>query len=458
MKCTKCGKDQAEKVNVCPFCGFRFPKELKELKEAERSTLIEFPSSSTRGIDRTRQTPVSTSNADWRAELSAKVRQVKERRNLQEARGRLQAELEAAAQRQAALATPNGQFISNISEPESDPERPSNPVVEAALKRVQRASEMAVKVQQQVSNNSAVAAALKPIAQPTQALPQPQAVSKAKPITSVLSEPIAASTNLALDLTPNETLLASKMDFEGVAVIPTATSKMLATLPKTVSSSAPTVGATAVAIPLEEEEMVEPVVVPATEEIAFPEIQQEFENLSDLLDSAEEEQEQPKKAVRIIKESDVGPNYLDELVAVCQQNLSSEKANRSQKLIAAFIDLGVITVTSSVFWATSYILGVNFTDSRITTLLVGASVFIGLVYLTLMVFAAARTLGMMFVGTRVINSNTNESPSIAQSLIRAFGYFLSLSFLGLGFIWMFLDHDHRTLDDIISSTLVVRDY
>src|SRR5687767_15613878 len=34
-----------------------------------------------------------------RAELSERVRQVKERRNLEEVRGRLQAELEAAAQR-----------------------------------------------------------------------------------------------------------------------------------------------------------------------------------------------------------------------------------------------------------------------------------------------------------------------------------------------------------------------
>lgn len=469
MKCTKCGKEQAEKINVCPYCGFRFPKETKEVKDSERSTLIEFPSTSTRGVEKSaRQTPISSANGDWRAELSAKVRQVRERRNLQEARGRLQAELEAAAQRyqqanpQALATMPNGQAsISGIginSDSDADLERPSNPVVEAALKRVQRASEMAVKVQQQVASNTPAAAALKSIPQTTQALPQPQAVSKVKPIANTLLD----SSNLPLDLVSNDndTALASKIDFEGLSILANQPPKMLSSLPKVMGSSVsspPIVGATAVALPLEiEEEIAEQAVVPVTEEIAFPEVQKQFEDFSELLENDEEEQ--PKRSVRVIRESDVGPNYLDELVAVCQQNLSSEKANSSQSLIASCVDLMVIAIASSVFWGTSYVLGVNLADQRITMVLAGTSIFIGLVYLTLMVFVAARTLGMMFVGTRVINSNTNESPSIAQALIRAFGYFLSLGLVGLGFIWMFFDHDRRTLHDILSSTLVVRDY
>ncbi|MBK7996917.1 MAG: RDD family protein [Blastocatellia bacterium] len=477
MKCIKCAKEQSEKASVCPYCGFRFPKELKEAKEIketslERSTLIEFPLAANKPADKTKQQAANPNN-NWRAELSAKVREVKERRNMQEARGRLQAELEAAAQRYQQTNPPinnTGLAINSIStsidsiNANIDSEdRTSNPVVEAALKRVQRASEIAVKRQQYIGAAAAIAAS-KTVNSPS-TLPQPQQIAKAK--STALPEAHNLS-SLAVSPTPNIEVDNSpiiKPDVEIITTIPSVKAKITSAVVKTVATSAktvstPTVGATAVAPVIIEEIVETPVLLPITDEIEIPQVNaQEAESvLESLLEQPIEQPKQP--SVRVIRESESGPNYLDELIAVCEQNrtLSSERPNKSQRLIAATIDLFIILLVSAMFWATSYTLGVDFSDQRIIYILSGTSFFTGLIYLTMMVFVAARTFGMMFVGTRVVNSNTFESPSFIQSLLRAASYFVSVALVGLGFVWMFLDPEQRTLHDIVSSTLVVRDY
>lgn len=477
MKCTKCAKEQSEKASVCPYCGFRFPKELKEAKETketslERSTLIEFPLAANKSADKTKQQAASSNN-NWRAELSAKVREVKERRNMQEARGRLQAELEAAAQRYQQTSPQinnTGLAINSISTSidsttNADSEdRTSNPVVEAALKRVQRASEIAVKRQQYIGAAAAIAAS-KTVNSPS-TIPQPQQIAKATlpethNISSLASSPIPSIE------TNNSPII--KSETETVSTIPSVKAKITSAVVKTVATSTqtvstPTLGATAVAPVIIEEVLEAPVLLPITDEIEIPQVNaQEAEAMLESL--LEQPIEQPvgqakQQPVRIIRESESGPNYLDELIAVCEQNrtLSSERPNKSQRLIAATIDLFIILLVSAMFWATSYTLGVDFSDQRIIYILSGTSFFTGLIYLTMMVFVAARTFGMMFVGTRVVNSNTFESPSFIQSLLRAVSYFVSVSLAGLGFLWMFLDNDQRTLHDIVSGTLVVRDY
>lgn len=499
MKCNKCGKEQSDKAVVCPYCGFRLPKEISKEATPERSTLIEFPSASNRSDKSLRNnvsTPVSNNN-DWRAELSAKVRQVKERRNMQEARGRLQAELEAAAHRyqqannsQTATAIAPAMITGLNTNLDLETDRPTNPVIEAALKRVQRASEIAVKKQPSINNSAGITPRLSQ--SNAQSLPQPQSLAQTKAVATASSETTSES------ITPNQSpvdffdddsildnitpdpLLMSKIDRESVSIAtssaPSTTSVtsariISATIPKTLST--PTLGATAVApLVFEEEDALEyEQIIPVTEKINIPQNEREYDFLAQVAETenriesqieseTESETDEPRRTVRVIKESEVGPNYLDELIAVSEQNrsLSSDAANPSQRLIAATLDLFIIIAASSVFWGTSYILGINISDERVISTLSFASVFIGLVYLTMMVFVAARTFGMMFVGTRVINSNTKESPSILQAMFRAVGYFLSVGLLGLGFIWMFLDHERRAFHDIISGTFVVRDY
>jgi uncharacterized RDD family membrane protein YckC len=167
-----------------------------------------------------------------------------------------------------------------------------------------------------------------------------------------------------------------------------------------------------------------------------------------------------ERPVRIIKESEAGANYLDELTAICEQNLAIEHspARYLQRITAALIDLFAIALASTPYWVISYFHGVNLKDQRVLILLGAATLVIALVYLIMFTYLAAGTLGMMVVGTRVINGHTGTPPSFLQCLMRAFGYLLCVATAGLGFIWMFLDREQRGLHDLCSATLVKEDY
>ncbi len=65
------------------------------------------------------------------------------------------------------------------------------------------------------------------------------------------------------------------------------------------------------------------------------------------------------------------------------------------------------------------------------------------------------TPGKAAAGLRVVDQLTGDKPSLVQSLLRWFGYFVSALPLGLGFIWAALDSDRQAWHDKIARTRVV---
>lgn len=409
MKCARCAKDVPERSIHCPFCGTR----LRSINE-----VIEFPGAPGRG---------GPGSPDWRAELSAKVRQVKERRNLQEARGRLQAEIEAAAQRyqQAGVTTTTAQSANNyVSAPapenliEAEGDRHPNPIIDAALRRARRASEMAVKKQPIISGAAA-----------PKMPPQVQSNIKTKPATAqtqiVEAQPCAAAPALSLAI-EIETAAAAQAE-----TVVEANELLTETVIPPAEQPAATI--TPVVEP--------PAVVKAPDEG---------------LDSIERSRD--NQPVRVIKENDSGPNYLDELIVIAEQNLCNDHARVVQRMVATVIDVGIMVLATLPYWAISYYVGGNFLDKRVLIMLASATLSICLLYLVLSVALAARTFGMMFVGIRVINTVTGAPPSLFQAIMRGFGYALALATAGLGFLIMFIDRERRGLHDFVSGTTVVRDF
>ncbi|MEW6734508.1 MAG: RDD family protein [Acidobacteriota bacterium] len=433
MKCVKCGKEQAERSIHCPYCGHRLQRDEKETVESasleERPTLIEFPTPS-----RASTTATRTTNADWRTELSERVRQVKERRNLQEARGRLQAELVAAAQRyqQSTSQTLQPQLVASLPSPpvttspapeppdnsrsERESERHINPIIDAALRRAQRASEIAGR-EQYLNTNLAMATAAKPAPQV-----QPQTQPQAKPQPAIVTAPLPQQPSAAVPVVP-----AIKLPEDSAL----NTTETVEKITKTSESSI----------------AVETTITVATPTISRPRLLE--------LDQIQTTQERP---IRVIKESETGPNYLDELISICKQNLANEHARYSQRIVAAIIDIFVIALANAPYWVISFFLHVNLLDQRVLLLLGSATLTMTLVYLTLTIAASARTFGMMFVGIHVINSNTGAPPTFLQACLRSFGYLFATGLAGLGFAWLFIDREHRGLHDLVSGTSVVRDY
>ena len=67
------------------------------------------------------------------------------------------------------------------------------------------------------------------------------------------------------------------------------------------------------------------------------------------------------------------------------------------------------------------------------------------------------TPGKMALKLKVLDAKTGEKPKIGQSVVRYFGYFLSMIPLFLGLIWVGIDKRKQGFHDKLAGTIVVRD-
>lgn len=80
-----------------------------------------------------------------------------------------------------------------------------------------------------------------------------------------------------------------------------------------------------------------------------------------------------------------------------------------------------------------------------------------LVYFAYPWAVSGRTLGMAFVGIRVVATDGSEL-SAGKSLLRAVTLALGFLTLGLGFLWALVDRRRRALHDMLAGSAVVYDW
>lgn len=79
------------------------------------------------------------------------------------------------------------------------------------------------------------------------------------------------------------------------------------------------------------------------------------------------------------------------------------------------------------------------------------------IYQTISVGVFGKTFGMHLFSLEMIDLNAEDYPTFQQAAVSSSIYFLSLVFLGLGFVTAFFDEERRTIHDIVSGTLVVKE-
>jgi uncharacterized RDD family membrane protein YckC len=66
------------------------------------------------------------------------------------------------------------------------------------------------------------------------------------------------------------------------------------------------------------------------------------------------------------------------------------------------------------------------------------------------------TPGKLLFHARIVDAATGGEPRPLQLVVRYLGYYVSLLFVGLGFVWIAFDKRKQGLHDKIADTLVVR--
>jgi RDD family len=358
------------------------PAELQNSKPVSR--LIEFPGVSRRSLPH------------WRKELSERVREVQERRAREAA---VEAEeAERLREEQGALSPPQLELLPPAEVPEV------NPIVAAALRRVERANR--VSSARDRSNHSAGAAT-------------------AVAVVRQVKEEISTQTSDALRSATPVAGAASKLNGAGKG--------NSATVLATAAEEAPAIA----------EE-------PATERthnlVIVP---------KPVLAPAESRAEKPQPK-RLIADDDPALAYLDSVGLSSSLSMGAEeRVPVFRRATAAIIDLIVLAFLCLPFAAIIELQNGNWRQTRTLALMGGIAAGVMFVYLTVTTAFTGMTLGLRIVSLRAVDSRTGLIPTGSQSAGRALLYILSWATGGIAFLFAFVG-ESRMVHDRLSRTAIVR--
>jgi len=379
MRCHSCGALHEIDFEQCTECGASVVNEQPETvaeraptskkRTRQTSKLIEFP-----GVSRS-SVPL------WRQELSERVREVLERRALEAA--------EEEQRRQETIAEPRVQL--ELMPQAQVP--PINPLVAAALRRIERAH-VPSSAGGHRSNNAVAATAVAYAVESEYVTQVEQDLDIETISTSAIAEVVATEPELeeaVLEPSPAQPEKAHSL----VVVPPPQKSEglQIITLPRRVITGDP---------------------------------------------------------------NDSALNYLDAVPrAVRVEDISHVRAPVLSRFVAALIDLIVVGLLWTPFAAAVELANLNWQDLRV--LIAGAGVFpiVGFIYLTVSTALTGRTLGMRLLSLRVVDNRTGLIPTGSQSAGRAFIYLASLLALGIGIFYALIDSERRTAHDRLTRTAVI---
>ncbi|MDT5063251.1 MAG: hypothetical protein QOH63_3710 [Acidobacteriota bacterium] len=338
------------------------------------SSLIEFP-----GAGR-------APRPQWRKDLSARVREIQERR-ARESEEVPHRRVEQAAV-QAEMAAPQLGLVPTPDVPEV------NPIVVAALKRLERARQSPPRSRQRASMGGAAATATARVA-------EEQYETETRPALAQASMPAP----VALPSQPPQAEVSQQ--------------------PK-------------LSEPVREHQLA---VVPA---LPAPKV------------AAPASRPQPKRAaVEVAAEAPPLVSEPETSEAIPVEEFYDDRAPFMKRIAGGLIDLVVVAFASSPFAAIIELTNGNWADWRVIASMSGIVLAVMFLYLTASTALAGRTWGMSLVSLRAVDAETGLPPTTKQSVGRALLYVVSLITLGLGLLYALFDAEGRAVHDHLSGTAVV---
>jgi len=131
-------------------------------------------------------------------------------------------------------------------------------------------------------------------------------------------------------------------------------------------------------------------------------------------------------------------------------------ASLGRRMGAALIDLGVIFFSTIPFVAGVELVFGDFSSRSVRLALVGVVVVVGVLYETIMLSVAGRTVGMAVAGLLALNARTMDVPSAGQALRHILGSVLGAIPVFFGFFWALFNRERRTFADLFSGIVVKR--
>lgn len=135
-----------------------------------------------------------------------------------------------------------------------------------------------------------------------------------------------------------------------------------------------------------------------------------------------------------------------------------DRAPMMMRFNAGFFDLIIGAFTSFILLAPFSLASGNlFTFQGVLAFLATCSIVM-FIYLTATIGTMGRTFGMKLFSLEIIDIEENAYPSFHQAAVNSSVYLVSLALGGIGFLTLFLNDEKRAAHDLISGTIVVKEY
>jgi uncharacterized RDD family membrane protein YckC len=170
-----------------------------------------------------------------------------------------------------------------------------------------------------------------------------------------------------------------------------------------------------------------------------------------------------KPQPRHVKSGVIDDSWLTRLDAeilprvVSARDVFDDHAPLSARFLGAVADLFIVVFLSSPFAAIIELTSGNWSDPRVAASMGGILLTVMFLYLAGSTALAGRTPGMKLFSLHTVDAATALAPSTGQSVRRTLVYMLSLATFGLGLLYALFDAEGRTAHDHLSGTIIVRE-
>ena len=428
MQCVVCGGSYSNSTETCPHCPTTqntqadAPLPSPEEESMPTSTSQERKTKTSSGAEAKAAATAANATStliefpgvppkpQWRKELSERVREIQQRRALEAAR---ETETSALYTNEDLASAASDDPTADVAAPPlglvpPPPEAPQpNPLVVAALKRIERAR------------------------QSTQLPPMGRA-SRGGAAAAAVAHAVEENYQPALEVPALVTDHAPEAETAQAAVVDKIERPAEAARP-----------ASLVIDP--------PVAPPATKTVA-----QEI---------ADAQQTRAHRHIPVVAdeaalsqiEAEMHAAVLSNHSLTAQSAPADDHAPVAKRIAAGVIDLILVAFASTPFAAIIELTNGNWSDVRVAASMGGIVIVLMFIYLMAATALAGRTWGMSLVSLRTVDAATGMAPTTGQCIRRAFGYLLSLATLGIGLLYALFDAEGRAAHDHLSGTIVIAD-
>lgn len=162
----------------------------------------------------------------------------------------------------------------------------------------------------------------------------------------------------------------------------------------------------------------------------------------------------------IIPEIKISPQKTDDFIEE-EEILTEENedlAPFAMRFNAGLFDLIIGAFSSLILLAPFILLGGKwFTTAGLLAFVATCSIVM-FIYMTTAVGMFGKTFGMKMFSLEIIDIEENDYPTFHQAAVSSAVYLLSLALGGSGFLTVLFTDEKRAVHDIVSGTLMVRDY